>query len=502
MRDTSAGAGRGWPSAFRPGINTARFCFGYGAGYDAIHEFLSADDRKKIAAGMIRLGVLPTLDDWVLPEKRIHALDSMGHNWWSVCVAMAGVAALALIGDDPRAPGWAEAVLRGLAEWFGYRGNVLQNKPANFDPAGAFYESLGYTDYALSEYLRFRLAYSNTYRGRRQPRFAPLDKTADFFLRTLYPTSSGFYTPNLGDGSLRQRSAPRVRLLVETGFAHPSAGWYLKKTAGNEAPDPLELLSSRPVPSAPPGKLPQSVLYSEIGWAAMRSSWKDDATFLAMKSGFAWNHAHADAGSFLMFHAGEPLIADSGACSYSRREYGDYYVQSRALNVILFNGEGEPREDIRHGLKYVYADATGPMSRYFSRNYRHWLWIGNAILIFDDVLAHEAGRLDWLLHYDGKAELQGNQVVLTNRQAKAAVRFLHPQDLAVREEQGMPDHRPDERVPYFAFSPRTAARECTPETVTRYFVSCASYRRKNGRVVLDSLTKTDSVWRPRGAAQS
>ena len=52
------------------------------------------------------------------------------------------------------------------------------------------------------------------------------------------------------------------------------------------------------------------------------------------------------------------------------------------------------------GLKYVYADATGPMARSFSRNYRHWdLESDNIILIIDDVQAHTPGQMDWLLHY-------------------------------------------------------------------------------------------------------
>ena len=61
-------------------LNTARFCYGYALGYDSIYDFLSEQERKKIAGSMVRLGIKPTLDDWILGEKRIHALDSMGHN--------------------------------------------------------------------------------------------------------------------------------------------------------------------------------------------------------------------------------------------------------------------------------------------------------------------------------------------------------------------------------------------------------------------------------------
>jgi hypothetical protein len=380
------------------------------------------------------------------------------------------------VGDDGRAPEWVDRVSRGLALWFGFRGSVLQNKSTSFDRAGAFYEGVNYANYALSEYLRFRLAYANVFPNRRQPRFKPLEQATDFFLQTFYPTAASFFTINFGDSGLRTNSSATVRLLVETGFAHPNAGWYLSKTSSGRVPlvDPLQLLARKTPPAAPPDRLPQSVIYRDIGWATLRSSWKDGATMLAVKSGFAWNHAHADAGSFVLFHNGAPLITDSGSSSYNDPLYGGYYVRSRAHNVILYNGEGQPAEDIRRGvkipgqvhslldgmgLKYVYADSAGPMARYFTRNYRHWLWVGGAILIFDDIRAHEAGRLDWLLHHDGAAaQANANGVTLTNGDAKAEVRFLFP-EVAIREEMGYADHRTGQKVPYFVFSPKIPSRE-------------------------------------------
>ena len=89
-------------------LDTAKFSFGYATGYDALYAFLSDTDRKTIADAMVRLSVLPTLNDWVIPGRRIHSFDSMGHNWWGVCVAGAGLCALALLGDDSRAQGWID----------------------------------------------------------------------------------------------------------------------------------------------------------------------------------------------------------------------------------------------------------------------------------------------------------------------------------------------------------------------------------------------------------
>src|SRR5690606_32846909 len=102
-------------------LNTAQFCFGFAVGYDALGSFLSPHDRAAIAAAVSRLGILPILKDWLLPDERVHALDSMGHNWWSVCVAQAGLAALAVMDQEPQAKSWAEEAARGLEQWFAYK---------------------------------------------------------------------------------------------------------------------------------------------------------------------------------------------------------------------------------------------------------------------------------------------------------------------------------------------------------------------------------------------
>jgi hypothetical protein len=455
-------------------LNTARFCHGYAVGYDCLRDFLSPDDRKTIAEAMIRLGILSTLDDWVLPGKRIHALDSMGHNWWSVCVAQAGIASLSLLGDDPRAEKWVSEVSKGFPLWFTYRGNVLQNKSPNFDPGGAFYESVGYANYALSEYLLFHLAYTNTFPGSSPPEIPLLANVGDFFLHTSYPTSSSLLSVNFGDHSVGGNAAATVRLLLANGFGEGKLQWYLDRT-GQGFRSPFGFLyHDANLKAVEPLDLPTSASYPDIGWAMLRSSWEDDATLLAVKSGFTWNHAHADAGSFILFHAGMPLLIDSGTCSYGRREYVGYYCQSPAHNVVLFNGEAQSREDIPRGvktpgsvhrlidfgqLKYVYADATGPTAQHFLRNYRHFLWLGDIILVLDDLRAHTKGKLEWLLHYEGQGEKKESGVLLSNGPAQALVRPIFPDNLSITEREGLADHRPDEKVAVLSFSPENETRE-------------------------------------------
>ena len=577
-------------------LNTARFCYGYAIGYDSIYDFLSEDEKKTIAGAMVRLGILPTLDDWILCEKRIHALDSMGHNWWSVCVSMAGLAALSLVGDQPEADSWAHRVSYVFPEWFYYQGNVLQNKPANFDAKGAFYESVSYANYALSEYLLFRLAYSNVFGKSSAPDILLLEGAGDFFVHSCYPASDSIMSVNFGDSSLRATGARTMRMLLANGYNKPQYHWYLTRT-DRGLNDPVGLLYDKLHPGeSVPNDFAESILYKDIGWAVLRSSWRNDATMLAIKSGFAWNHAHPDAGSFILFHHGKPLIIDSGNCSYSRREYTSYYRHSRAHNVILTDGHAQNPEDCGNGdrgtvtpgriprlidaagLKYVFADATGATSWKFSRNYRHFLWLDKVILIFDDVRTHEKGRLEWLLHYQGKAEERDRQILLTNGDVRAIVQPLFPEEMKFIEKKGLKDHQPDTEVTYLAFSPQQAARDAKfitavfplkpgseeplvqverlkaneaigvrlsdgnmltdvylnlradgrkmhrnscnvidgwdtdaymfaitrpkdadendPDSVVRYFVACGSYLRKNGKVVLDSLSKVYAVFVP------
>lgn len=459
-------------------LNTARFCFGYAVGYDSIHDYLSESDRKTIIQTMVERGILPILNDWILPENRIHALDSMGHNWWSVCVSMAGVAALSIQGEEPRVEKWVEQVKDAFPEWFAYSGNILQNKTLNFDRKGAFYESIGYANYALSEYLLFHLAYSNIHSDQSLPNIPILGKTGDFFVHTSYPTSGSLLSVNFGDSSLSASGSGTLRMLLANGFDSPAYHWYITRTdPGLRNPIGLVYYQLRKQKLVPAG-LPRSFIYPDIGWVMMRSSWEDNATMLAVKSGFAWNHAHPDAGSFILFHGGKPLIIDSGNCSYSRREYTSYYRHSKAHNVVLIDGAAQNPEDcgngdrgvmhpgqVRHlmdlaGIKYVLADATGPTSWKFSRNYRHFLWIDNVILIFDDIRTHETGQLEWLLHFEGKVQERGPEIHLSNgTQAEAIVRPLFPKDMSIMRKKGLKDHNPDEEVEYLAFAPKEQKRE-------------------------------------------
>ncbi|MCE5186356.1 MAG: heparinase II/III family protein [Planctomycetaceae bacterium] len=478
------------------GLGEAGKCYDMAVGFDSIYPMLSPADRKTIAAALVRLGILPTLNDWLMGDRRIHTLDTMGHNWWSACVFMAGIASMAVMNEEPQAREWLDKISQGSVEWFDFAGSVLQNKPASFDAAGGFYESVNYAAFAMSEYLLFRLAWLNAME-QEPPQISMLDKIGDFFIHSCYPNSGALMSVNFGDTSLHAHGGRPMLLLMACGDQRDRYLWYLsqiqqgqfREGADINTPTGLLLWPSIDVEKAAEKQpdLPHSILLKDMGWAMMRSSWEKDATMLAVKSGFTWNHAHADAGSFILFHHGQYMLIDSGNCSYALPEYTDYYCQSQAHNVVLFNGKGQDPEDDYYGVKnpghlynlmdagsfkYVWADATGPYAQNFSRNFRHFIWIDDVILIVDDLKTHTPGQFEWLLHYDGKIQRKGLDLHVTKEDAQVRVRplfpdtfpdggFAHdfPEKMQMAERTGLKDHDPKTQMDYYAFlAPETTRR--------------------------------------------
>jgi hypothetical protein len=453
--------------AWHSGLGSAGQLYTAAVGFDCIYDFLSPKERKTIADAIVKLGIKPTLDDWLTGPERIHSLNSMGHNWWSAAVFMAGVASMAIITEEPYAKDWSKMIARASLQWFNFAGDVLNNKPRTFDRDGAFYESIGYADFAMKEYLLFRLAYNNTY-GEKPFDIPVLNNIGDFFINSSYPNSTTSMMVNFGDSHVDNRDWYPILLLIANGYQQDRYITflnYLQKGLNKNAvyyysAFGLVYNMERNKKETLISGLPNSKLYSDIGWGLLRSSWKDNATMLAIKSGTTWNHAHADANSFILFHNGENLLADGGTNNYGDPAYSDYFFQSRAHNVVLFNGEGQSRDDEYYGvktpgklydlidagdLKYIYGDATGPTSQNFDRNYRHFLWIGNVILIIDDLKAHEPGKMEWVMHYnDFKIKQEGLDMRVSKGKAYVLVRPLFPETLP---DGGYPHDFPEKLVP-------------------------------------------------------
>jgi hypothetical protein len=475
--------------AWKGGLGTAHNSFYMAIGFDCAYNYLTSSERKQIAQGIVKLGIKPAMDDWLNPESNIHTFDTMGHNWWSACVDMAGFASLAVINEIPDAKKWANEISATATEWINFSGNILENKPMTFGRDGGFYESINYANFGFSQYLLFRYAFQNVLPGVKQPEVSVMEKMADFFINTTYYSTDGPLSVNFGDSNIKRNGNACVLLLWNLGLQNNKYAWYLQKTMKGSDKEGMELDSPQGLILNPDltnytniksPDLTESKLFSDLGWATLRDSWKDNATMLGIKSGFTWNHSHADAGSFILFHKGKYLIIDSGNSSYGRPEYSEYYCQSEAHNVALFNGKAQSRKDPYFGvkneghlynlletdkMKYIFSDATGPTSQWFSRNYRHFLWVGDVILVLDDLESYTPGKFEWLLHYNGISKRNGLDLSIKEDNAEVLVRSLYPETfpdgglphdfpekMRLEEKLGLKNHEPDVKQPYWSIS--------------------------------------------------
>ena len=400
----------------RTSLPTASRCVTASLGFALFGDLLSEEDREQVIRETYEKGIYDLLSDWVLPGTRIHALDTMGHNFWCVCISAAALGAVVFCDLIPDGKSLLRQASEALEAWFRYPGNLMNAKPMTFD-GGGYYESVGYFDYAMREYLTFAIVHERLTGEHPFDDGDILRAAISFFLSCWYPSNGRKdYFAGFGDYGNEDGNFNSPLYFLRYGIDVPGLRYFLRNRNRKNCDTLLSALLwdeiEAPDP-APPEKL--SACYPKIGWAVFHDRWEKDAVMFAVKCGDTWNHAHADCASFLLYRNGKPEIFDPlTPCSYSDPIYQRYYVTSEAHNVLLFDDHGQDFRDnyknnthlpgtLRNftdedGFRYVAADGTGPMGRYFRKHHRHFLWLDGFILIYDDVECYEAGRVSFLVH--------------------------------------------------------------------------------------------------------
>ena len=182
----------------RTSLGTASRTVRMAVGFSLFGDLLTEAERERVARAAVDKGVTEILRDWVLPGTRIHALDTMGHNFWCVIISAAALGTL-VFRDFMEADG--DALLRAAVDtlevWFGYPGNPMNAKPPTSD-RGGYYESVNYFDYSMREYLTFADAY------RRMRNAHPFDD------RAFMEDAARFYINHRADGKIVHRNCINV----------------------------------------------------------------------------------------------------------------------------------------------------------------------------------------------------------------------------------------------------------------------------------------------------
>lgn len=429
-------------------LDTSEVACGVGIAYDWIRPILDDERRQTTEAALWSLGIEPMIRDWVDGALRVHCLDSMGHNWWAVCIGASAVALLACRGLQDR-DYWLGQITVALDEFVTYKGNELWNKPGNFGEQGGFYESFTYCNYTLIYLLKFYEALACC--SGQLPKvyeLPELAKTGKFYLDTIYETTQGICTPDFGDHHLHQTAEPMVLARLASLYRDEQLQWYFHRVRSHPQ-NPFELLWYDDTLDSKPPVYEDLAMYPDIGWALLRSVDRD--MFVALRAGDVWNHAHSDCGALIVFDRGVQFVADSGTCRYSAPEYHSYYCQTYAHSTLLVNDQGGPKDDLLYGLRFrgqllhpctnkhyqkVTAELTGPLSRLVRRATRTLFLFDDILVVVDDVFAFEPSTYQLLWHTPATFSLADDVVTLKNGTEKLYLSVFSPKPLNWSTEAG------------------------------------------------------------------
>lgn len=429
-------------------LSTTRILYAYAVAYDCMYDAFTEEERAIFRNAMMKLAINPLLSDWMYDGVRVHALDSMGHNWWAVCTGLAGLGLCAIYDEVEGSIAILQDVIKSLRMFCEYDSEPLLNKVANFDDKGMFYESCNYFNYGAGELCRFLFSWRNCFEDNGDSDIPVLKKLPDAFMALSYPTSKDDrnYFVNFGDSALKGKfpMLPIYLLLLGYGGENFKRFYCRQRTEYNIFdmlyPDILDGWDG----SAP--TYPKTDLYPGTGLAFLRSDdgneKGEDATMLAVRCGFSWNHAHDDAGSFILFHKGENLLCDCGTTGYGNADYKSFYCAAEAHNIVTIDGEAQWHENNYRGnkfvgtlphfvedgkLAYLLADATGPVANLCLRNHRSFLRLDeNLFVVIDDLYTYVPSEFTFLLHYNGEMTDENNRITVKTGKAKATIATVSP----------------------------------------------------------------------------
>jgi hypothetical protein len=306
-------------------IQTARISTHLALVYDWIYDYMDKEQRDRIRGGLLENSILQ-----VRGENIEYHWWASAHscNWSGVCYSGAGMAALALLKEDPKLIDVVES---------SYNGVSLMLDELGVD--GGWIEGRGYWGYMLGHSSWFmetvKQLTGSSYNLFKHPRLK--NNFADFVLYTMPANFCDGGSGPIGNSWMINK------YIEETG--DQTAAWY-RDTFLESSESMYDLIYRKPDVK---GKEPEvkSKHFRTIHWAAMQSSFTDDNTVtIVCKAGENDDphHGHLDCGQFIVNYKGENFISEPARAEYDlyyfAKERWDYVqASSEGHNVVFVNGE-------------------------------------------------------------------------------------------------------------------------------------------------------------------
>ncbi len=423
-------------------------------GYDWLFPALTGEQRTFVRDVLVKQGLEPMerddrVGEWWTSWYR--------GNWGAVIHANGGLAALAVLGEDPRAADWVRLCERKLWRYVMAMGED-----------GGWGESGSYGSYAWSNGLMF-LASLRRVTGDDLFDNVRLRRLPYWFINILEPDHRNLIP--FSNCGLGVSESPEVLALLAREYRDGIVQSAAKELmAQRDWADVFSFLWYDPdLATAPLSNLPTTKMWPDLGWGIMRSSWDDPkAVLLGLKGGQRnWDHQHHDMNSFVLYAYGKPLLVDMHypgtvwACETEahntimvdgKEQFGkvgimgqgdggdDPYHRAIVGDAIDSRGEvldapwytrlvgdaslGYEQDDVRSFVReimYLKKDAAADPADYF--------------VMFDDVSATRPVRMDWMLHTYGNITASGNAFSIVQDDAAVDVTLVEPEKFLVESHE-------------------------------------------------------------------
>jgi len=428
-------------------LDVAEMTTAVALGYDWLYEDLSESTRKTLKAAILDKA-LKQGNDPALPNTSWYKKEM---NWNQVCFSGLAMGALAIANEEPVE---AEKILSQVHQYISF--GLKPYAPDGISPEGPSYWAYG-TTYQILLNESLKTALGTDWDLWNSPGFK---STGDYLLHVTGPTLKYF---NYSDGDEDSDVEPAM-YKIAAELKKTDLLYFQNQLLEIDLKDPdswvnrffplVAIWGSDFQTEAEPkvaknwtGNGPQPL-------AVFRSSWKKNALYLAVKGGSAsLNHAHMDAGSFVLDRDGVRWVVDLGSQEYFSLESKNVDLWSRSQNsqrwdvfrisplshntlsigkhlhqvegsakIIEFKPNGSsPRVDL--DLSTIYSDHASKVTREFS------VLNQKSVLISDTLTNLKKGEtVHWNLATRANVTVRKRIVTLSEAGKKLRLKLIEPMD--------------------------------------------------------------------------
>jgi hypothetical protein len=461
-----------WGYTFRtPNVDLppAHLLYSVAFAYDTLYHHLTTPERDAVRAKLARQARLMYEYFKYKPRKKY----SYSQNHTFIPMAGLGIAAFALMDEEPDAKEWAR-LARAVFD------RVLNT----FGTDGYYYEGFHYSVFSVHWIIRYLDALEHASGEDLYPRMREQFLSLKYYLaHSILPDGRNVFDFGDTGRGAAERSKPTKRKLntayevlyrlaakYNDAESQGIADWLRLKLKTGTWEEGWAFYAHDPqIPAAPMSSVPTAYYFRDNETAFWRSNWDHTATAFAFRCAPPeghhvaqlsrlipdWRqntgHAHPDANSFIIYSQGKYLSGDTG---YSGVK------QTKHHNTILVDGRGQEKdgrhevfkevsyerlnklrlEDLWSTPEFFYARGIAAPAYYSDLNLeqfdRHFMYVApEYFVVWDELTASVPRAFTWLLNAEENIVTEApGSFLLPNGDAALLTQRLLPNSAAIKVE--------------------------------------------------------------------